>query len=116
MKAQKLQSFFRTLGDANRLRILQFIGEKEVAVSEVVQEMGLSQPLVSHHLRALKERGILETRRQGPFVYYRICDSRLLEALGLFNEIASELVDDQETEPMFCCPPSMRRKVRKGKK
>ena len=49
--AAKLQTVFQTLGDANRLRIIKFIGERECSVSEIVQATGLSQPLVSHHLK-----------------------------------------------------------------
>ena len=67
--ALKLQHLFQTLGDANRLKIIKFIGERERSVSEIVEALGLSQPLVSHHLRILRERQILLTKRTGPFIY-----------------------------------------------
>ena len=50
----KLQKFIQTLGDANRLRIIKYIETKERSVSDIVTETGLSQPLVSHHLRKFK--------------------------------------------------------------
>ena len=69
---QKLRLFFQTIGDANRLRIIHVIGDQERSVSEIVSATKLSQPLVSHHLRTLKENQILDTRRKGPFIYYKV--------------------------------------------
>jgi DNA-binding transcriptional ArsR family regulator len=89
--ANKLQLIFQTLGDANRLRIIHFIGEQERSVSEIVQTLSLSQPLISHHLKVLRENQVLETERKGPFVYYRLKDQKLLEALRLFEEIFNDL-------------------------
>ena len=86
--AGKLQHLFQTLGEANRLKIIKFIGEEERSVSEIVEAIRLSQPLVSHHLRILRERDILHTKRDGPFIYYKLKEVKLLEALGLFLEIA----------------------------
>lgn len=86
-QTKKLQQIFQTLGDANRLEIIRFIGEHERAVGEIVQALRLSQPLVSHHLKVLKESAVLETRRKGPFVYYYLKDKRILHAMALFFEI-----------------------------
>lgn len=106
--AQKLQSCFQILADANRLRIIKFIGEKVYSVSEIVKATGLSQPLVSHHLRTLRNGQFLETNRQGAFVYYKLKDKKLLDALGLFSEIADSISDEKRNKPFFCCPPSWR--------
>jgi DNA-binding transcriptional ArsR family regulator len=81
-----LQQIFQTLSDANRLRIIKFIGESERSVGQIVEETGLSQPLVSHHLKTLRERHILETTRNGPFIYYRLKDTRLLDIFDLIIE------------------------------
>jgi DNA-binding transcriptional ArsR family regulator len=103
-EALKLQLLFQTLGDANRLRILRLIGAAERSVNEIVAATGLSQPLVSHHLRVLREQQILETRRQGPFVLYAVKDPRLLDALGVFLQLAVRLEAKAPRQPMFCCP------------
>ncbi|NIM89899.1 MAG: metalloregulator ArsR/SmtB family transcription factor [Candidatus Aminicenantes bacterium] len=110
--AHRLQYLFQTLGEANRLKIIKFIGDKERSVSEIVEATHLSQPLVSHHLRILRQRDILETKRNGPFIYYKLKDTKLLDALGLFLGIASTPKGKRTMEPMFCCPPWWR----KGKK
>jgi len=86
--ASDLSKIFQALGDPNRLKIIEFVGDKERSVTEVVGATGLSQPLISHHLRLLREAKILESCRKGPFVYYRLRDQRLLEALKIFWEVA----------------------------
>lgn len=83
----KLQALFQTLGDANRLRIIRIIGSQSRSVSEIAKMTGLSQPLVSHHLRVLRDQDILKTKREGPFIYYELHDVRILDALGIFSEI-----------------------------
>ena len=103
--ALKLQMFFQTLGEANRLKIIKFIGNKEHSVSEIVKATGLSQPLVSHHLKTLRQAHVLDTKRQGPFVYYKLKDKKLLDALGLFNEIVNSIGHIHIKERMFRCPP-----------
>ena len=106
----KLQYLFQTLGDANRLKIIKFIGKEERSVSEIVEETKLSQPLVSHHLRTLREKEILETNRNGPFIYYKLKDQKLLDALGLFLDIVNSMSGIKNDKPMFCCPPWWRDK------
>jgi DNA-binding transcriptional ArsR family regulator len=100
----KLQLFFQTLGDSNRLKIIKYIGDKDCSVTEIVESTGLSQPLVSHHLRTLRENQVLETNRKGPFIYYKLKDQRLLSALGIFLEIVSTLDDTHINSSMFCSP------------
>lgn len=103
--AKRLQFCFQTLADVNRLRIIKFIGEHERSVSQVVEATGLSQPLVSHHLRILKNANLLEAKRQGPFIRYRLKENSLLHALGILLNIAKTVNAEDIHEPMFHCPP-----------
>lgn len=107
--AQKLQLIFQTLGDANRIRIIQFISEKECTVSEIVQASNLSQPLVSHHLRVLRENQVLDSERKGPFVIYKLRDKKLLEALDLFLVIFKDFNVANGNDTMFTYVPGWRR-------
>jgi DNA-binding transcriptional ArsR family regulator len=61
-----------------------------MSVGELVKITSLSQPLVSFHLRVLKENGLMKTNRKGPFVYYSIKDDRILNAIDTFIEIFNE--------------------------
>ncbi len=87
---KKLQLIFQTLSDYNRLGIIRFICDKETSVGEIVKATKLSQPLVSHHLRVLKENCIVETKRKGAFIFYCIRDKKILEAINLFLELAEQ--------------------------
>jgi ArsR family transcriptional regulator len=60
------------LGDGNRLRILQILSRRESCVCELIEQIGLTQPLVSYHLRRLREAGLVRTRRKAQWVYYSI--------------------------------------------
>jgi DNA-binding transcriptional ArsR family regulator len=111
-EALKIQLLFQTLGDANRLRIIRLIGSGERSVNEIVSATNLSQPLVSHHLRVLRDKQVLETRRKGPFIYYAVKNKRLLDALGIFQELALAIENLKSESPMFCCPPWWRRSGR----
>lgn len=103
--AFKLQKVFQTLGDSNRLKIIRYVGRDARSVSEIVQATELSQPLVSHHLKVLRDIGILQSERKGPFVYHSIKDERLVDSLGLFLDIFSDYSGEGVQEPMFCVPP-----------
>ena len=103
-EVKKLEMLFRTLREVNRLRIIKFIGDEQRSVSEIVEKTGLSQPLVSHHLRVLREVQILEAAREGPFIYYRLKNKRLLDALGVFDEIVCCVSNIETNNRMFCCP------------
>ena len=103
-----LQYLFQTLGDANRLRILRAIGEETKTVGQIAGETGISQPLVSHHLRILRERQLVTSSRKGPFIHYTLTDRRLLDVMGMFAELAQKAYESRtkgSERPAFACPP-----------
>ncbi len=86
----------KSLADENRLRILLAIGDAKKSVSQIVETVGLSQPLVSHHLKELRRSHLLKVERQGPFVYYQITNGSILPLLTKMSEMAEELVHSHE--------------------
>jgi ArsR family transcriptional regulator len=68
---------FRALGDETRLRILECLVAGERAVSELQHEVDVGQSLMSHHLRILREAGIVADRREGRWIYYGIVEPAL---------------------------------------
>ena len=63
---------FKALSDETRQKILLMLEEKERSVGEIVDAFDLSQPTISRHLAVLKHVGLVEDRRQGQQVYYRL--------------------------------------------
>lgn len=71
----ELARVFKALGDPVRLRLLSMIaarGGGEVCVCELTPAFDLSQPTVSHHLKLLREAGLIAAERRGTWVYYRL--------------------------------------------
>lgn len=60
-----LRLVHKALADVNRLRIVQRLAAGEATVSELIEQVGLSQPLVSWHIARLRVAGLVETRRAG---------------------------------------------------
>ena len=85
------------LSDENRLRILMCLCGQKKSVSKVVEEVGLSQPLVSHHLKELKRCLLVTIERNGPFIYYEAADPRVLDIVQSMASIATDLVAARKT-------------------
>lgn len=62
---RELRAFHKALADVNRLRIVRRLAAGEASMAELIAHVGLSQPLVSHHLKRLRVAGLIETRRVG---------------------------------------------------
>lgn len=83
-----LAAMGKGLSDPNRLRILLAMTEGRKPVGRVVEELSLSQPLVSHHLKELRQAGLLKVEREGPFVFYEMAGPQVLEALQILASLA----------------------------
>src|ERR1035437_6744740 len=70
-----------------RLKILCLLGDQEVSVQDIVEQVGTSQSNISQHLAILRDKGVLATRKEANFVYYRINDPRTLKLVGLMREV-----------------------------
>lgn len=77
---------FKALADPTRVAIInRLAGADEVCVCAFVNELELSQPTISHHLRILREAGLVEASRRGTWAYYRLVPNAIAElarALG----------------------------------
>ncbi|MGV1099743.1 ArsR/SmtB-type metalloregulator TsoR [Thiovibrio sp. JS02] len=97
MNLQSLAFLAKCLADENRLRILLCVSEGKKPVSRIVEEVGLSQPLVSHHLKELKRSLLVEVERSGPFVYYTLADARILAILAELDGLGRDLLKRKTT-------------------
>ncbi len=87
----------KSLSDENRLRILLSLCNGKKTVSTIVEEMNLSQPLVSHHLKELRRCLLVNVERKGLFVYYEIADERIIDIVGQLAHLATDLLSKRET-------------------
>lgn len=78
---------FRALGDETRLRILERLAAGEQSVSELTEGVSVGQSLMSHHLRTLREAGLVADRREGRWIYYGISESALASVKLVLYEL-----------------------------
>ncbi|MEW1723228.1 metalloregulator ArsR/SmtB family transcription factor [Streptomyces sp. NPDC093109] len=74
-RAADLAKVFKALGDPVRLRLLSMIASRaggEVCVCDLTPAFDLAQPTISHHLKLLKQAGLIDSERRGTWVYYRL--------------------------------------------
>jgi ArsR family transcriptional regulator, arsenate/arsenite/antimonite-responsive transcriptional repressor len=77
LKFRENETFFSSLGDVTRLKMLKLIGDEELCSCEVMAALDLTQPTTSHHLGILERAGVLSSRRDGKWVFYRISTSKI---------------------------------------
>jgi DNA-binding transcriptional ArsR family regulator len=70
-----------------RLKILCVVGDQEVCVQDIVDAVGTSQSNISQHLGILRDKGVLQTRKDANRVYYRVADQRTLQLIVMMREI-----------------------------
>lgn len=75
----KLASFFKSVAEENRVRIIYALSLNEMCVNDLAVALGISQSLVSHQLRLLKLEGQVKSRKEGKNVYYSLDDEHVVE-------------------------------------
>lgn len=84
----------RALGSAARLELLDFVAQGERNVEELARAAGLSVANTSKHLQQLKSAGLVEARRDGKHVRYRLSDDRTLDAVRDLRKLAAAHLDE----------------------
>ena len=80
------------LADPHRILILYALSERNLNVSDLAVEIGVSQPTASRHLKILRERGLVNPERQGTSVVYHVTDKRLIDALDLLRTVLRDRI------------------------
>lgn len=82
--------FCKFMGNPKRIEILFLLGKNELCVDEIAQAMGITITNVSQNLSVMKSRGVLEFRREGKNIYYKLADRRILDACIIMRDIMLE--------------------------
>lgn len=83
------------LADPRRILLLYALNDKPRNVSELADELGISQPTASRHLNMLRERGLVTARREGQSVVNSLADKRIIQALDLLREVLASNLQSQ---------------------
>lgn len=109
---------FKALAHPIRLRIVSLVAaapEGQVSAGHIVEAFDLSQPTISHHLRLLREAGVLTTHKISTFVYYRFAPS-LVETVSAVLPATAAAAPPETTTPVRRSPQPSRAAETKGKK
>ena len=77
--------FCAALSDPTRIFILYALSERSLNVTDLTHELGIPQPTTSRHLKVLRERGLVDTERQGTVIIYHLADQRVIQAMDLLR-------------------------------
>lgn len=108
-----LEKFFVALSDRNRLRLINLMRDDEVCVCFFVEILKMPQPKVSRHLAYLRRAGIVEARREGKWMHYRIVPPFDEYAARILQDVLEYLAADREMRQdrtrliKVCCAPSL---------
>ncbi len=92
---QTQSDFFKALAHPTRLQILEFLKPGERCVCEIFPALAMEQSNVSRHLAVLKKEGLLQSRKDGLKVIYRISDPRINEIVELSAKITRQIWHDK---------------------
>jgi ArsR family transcriptional regulator len=106
------ERFFQALGDTTRLRLLNLMGDEELCVCTLVEILDQAQPKISRHLAYLRRAGVVEARREGKWMHYRIAPPPDAGAGKLLRKTLKWLKDDRLMQSdrarltKACCAPA----------
>lgn len=110
-KPFNIERFFQALGDNTRLRLLNLMGEQEICVCYFVEILGQPQPKISRHLAYLRNAGIVEARREGKWMHYRMVMPPNEGAASVLRNILDWLKEEKSMQAdrskltKICCAP-----------
>ncbi len=111
----------KALADGNRLRVVAALKEhSELCVCQLTEMLRLATPTVSRHMSVLQQAGLVESRKDGRWILYRLSESfppLLLQWIGLALAESEQIARDREQlETIIACEPHELRKAQRGRK
>lgn len=88
---KKAASIFKAFCDENRIRIIKLLQPGEKCACRLLEELNVTQPTLSHHMKILCDSGVVESRKEGKWTHYKISNNGRNNALKLLEEITKSL-------------------------
>lgn len=80
-----------------RLEILDLLRDGELCVNELLKSVDISQANLSQHLAHLRQKGVLNTRKEGTSVYYSIGNKKILEAFDIMTDVLRDIMEQKSS-------------------
>ena len=91
----------KALSDENRVRALMILTDGELCVCQIIEMLGLAPSTVSKHMSILRLAGLVETRKDGRWIYYRLADGNTLKAHEILDWLQRHLKNDKRISDDF---------------
>ena len=85
-----MNSLFKALNDQTRRDILEMLRKKDMTAGEIADEFSFSKPTISHHLDLLRQAGLVESVKEGQFIYYSLNTTVMDEILTWFIQFSDK--------------------------
>ena len=92
-KFEEYAKLIKAIGDANRIKILNSLSKKEKSVMQIIQDLKISQPLVSHHLKYLKYEGLVTDRKEEIHVYYSLVSPAITSLIDCIIVCCNQVIN-----------------------
>lgn len=89
MDNKKIAVMFKSFCDENRLHILELLRNGERCACDILEEMHITQPTLSHHMKILCDAGVVVGRKEGKWMHYSISSEGLQEAMGCLEHFSN---------------------------
>ena len=86
---QNIVCIFKALSDENRIRILKMLRSGEKCACKLLEELNISQPTLSHHMKILCDAGIVKGRKEGKWTHYSMCCESVHKVRALMKDLLS---------------------------
>ena len=98
---KRMAAMFKAFADENRIQILELLRDGERCACRLLEEMKITQPTLSHHMKILCDSGIVTSREEGKWTHYRISQQGSEKAIQLLKEITA--VTENHDGCRNCC-------------
>ncbi len=85
-----MNALFKALNDTTRREILELLKKKDLTAGEIADQFNISKPSISHHLDLLKQAGLVESVKQGQYIYYSLNTTVMDEIVKWFVAFKSK--------------------------
>lgn len=90
MENRKIAAVFKAFGDENRIQILQLLKDGEKCACHLLEEMNITQPTLSHHMKLLCDAGIVIGRKEGKWMHYSISGEKMEGVIDYLKALAGK--------------------------
>jgi len=109
----RLAKFLKALADEKRMQIIKLLGRRSICVCELESLVELTQPAVSHHLKILREAGVVSDTRQGKWIFYSLNEDNYAEMLTALTALPVSVEGEKGLDDVSFCLTCEEKKIMK---